>query len=88
MTFIIAIMVYLIVGLLALAILDLTTKRIRSKLRDASYETQTVVANTNTGTYLGNKLAIVVILTALWIFWPAVIWGAVESRIRRKENEK
>ena len=88
MTLITVVIGYLVMGLLALAVLDLTTKRIRSKLRGASYETQTVVANTNTGTYLGNKLAIVVILTALWIFWPAVIWGAVESRIRRKENEK
>ena len=86
MAFIIVVIGYLAIGLLALAVLDLTTKRIRSRLKDASYETQTVVAHT--GTYLGSKLAVVFTSVALWLFWPVAIYGAVESRLRRKKNEK
>ena len=89
MTLITVVIAYLAIGLLALAVFDLTTKRIRNGLRDASYETQITVANTGVfGVLLGSKLAVVVISVALWIFWPAAIYGAVENRLRKKQGNE
>lgn len=72
---IIVVGIYLAAGLFALSILDIITKRIRNRLRSASLDTQSKLANT--GNYTGVKTAIVITLIALFLFWPAVIYSAL-----------
>ncbi|KKK55799.1 hypothetical protein LCGC14_3070950 [marine sediment metagenome] len=71
---------YLLLGLVSLAVLDLRTKRIRERLREASYDTQAMMV-------AGTRTAIVVTVLALWLFWPFAVYGAVEDRLRSKKKE-
>ena len=66
---------YFGIGLFALIILDVLTGRIRKTLYSASAETQSKLAVT--GNYVGGKTSIVMVLGALWLFWPVAIYGAV-----------
>ena len=68
---------YLLLGLMSLVILDLRTQRIRDRLREASYDTQTLMMS-------GIRTAIVVTALALWAFWPFAIYGAVEGHLKSK----
>ncbi len=70
--------IYLLVGAILLAIFDLATKRIRSKLVQATSEAQSrLVAS---GNYVGSKLASALFLGALWLFWPTVFIGVLTDR--------
>jgi hypothetical protein len=71
---------YLGGGLIALAILDMATHRIQQRLKDASYQTQSTLAAS--GNPVGTKAAFVVIILALWMLWPAALYGALESHIK------
>ena len=79
-----AIGLYLLLGVLALALLDMLTGRIRLRLRDASYDTQNKLVTA--GSPVGSKMAIAVTVAALWLFWPVAIYGALTSR-RKKNND-
>lgn len=76
--------IYLVIGFVALCILDILTNRIRTKLRSASAETQSrlVIA----GNYVGNKSSIVLTLVALWLFWPVAIYGALSPSKENKQD--
>ena len=78
--------IYLLSGVVAIGLLDLITGRIRHKLKDASFQTQTKLINT--GFFVGLKVAMVVISIVLWIFWPVAIYGAVSEKIGEIINGK
>ena len=73
-----AIGAYLVLGIIALGLLDLFTGRIRKNIKDASYKSQAkLVAR---GSYVGRKTAVVLTLIALWIFYPVAIYGAISTK--------
>lgn len=80
---IISILTYLAVGLLALALLDITTGRIRKGLKTASIDAQSQLATS--GTYVGSKGALILTIVALWLFWVAAIYAALRGE---KNGEK
>jgi len=65
---------YLVLGLIAVGILELTTKRISTNIKDAKYDTQDILAKA--GSVVETKTALVLTLLALWVFWPVAIYGA------------
>lgn len=67
--------IYLGLGLIALLILDLLTKRVRSRLVGASLEAQGRMLDT--GQMVGRKTAIFLTVGALWLFWVVAIYGAL-----------
>ena len=73
--------IYLLVGVIVLGIFDLTTKRIRRKLRTAGYDTQDALANA--GQTVGTKLGLVIISVYTLVFWPVVMLGAATSLFKR-----
>ena len=76
---------YFVVGVIALAILDLTTKRIRQNLRDSVEETKSRFASV--GTFIGYRVALVMLIGALIIFWWAAIYGALTKPKGEKKSE-
>lgn len=72
------VVIYLSLGIILLAIFDITTGRIRSKFMRATKETQLRLATS--GSYVGNKLASAVFLVAMWLFWPMVFIGALTDK--------
>ena len=66
--------VYLVVGLVAVAIFEKVTGRIRRRLSHASDEARANLLNS--GTYVKEKEGIALVLLATWIFWPALLLGA------------
>lgn len=78
------IIVYLIIGSILLLIFDLITKRISSKFAQATNETQSrLIAS---GNYVGNKIASILFLGAMWLFWPVVFIGALTDKTDKKED--
>jgi len=69
--------IYLLLGIVALVTLDLFTGRVRSRLKEASYETREKLAGA--GSFVGAKTAMFLTLIALWIFYPVAIYGAISS---------
>lgn len=61
---------YLLVGIIAVALLDLFTGRVRERIKAGAYETQILA---------GDKRLVAIIITvlALWLFWPFAIYAAV-----------
>jgi len=68
---------YFGLGIIAIGILDLCTGRVRKRLREASYETQSKLAVS--GSFIGVKTALFLTIVALWLFWPIAIYGAVRG---------
>lgn len=66
---------YLLAGVVALVVLDISTGRIRNRIAAASQETQEKL--TTSGNIVGIRTARVVILFALWLLWPIAIFGAL-----------
>ena len=77
--------IYLLTGIVALGLLDLFTGRIRRKLKSASYQTQAKLATS--GSYVGRKTAVFLILIALWIFWVVAIYGAISEKMEGKKKD-
>ena len=75
---------YFSAGLLALCVLDALTGRVRNRLRSASVEVQDGLATT--GSFVGRRSSVVLLLVALWLFWPAAIYGALAS-LRSTEEQ-
>lgn len=74
--------VYLLLGILFLAILDLTTHRVRKQLGNASRETQfRLIYN---GSFVKPSMATVLTLLALWVLWPVALFGYIESLMKKK----
>lgn len=78
--------IYLLVGIVALVLLDLITGRIRKNIKDASYKSQEKLAAS--GSYVGRKTAVVLTLIALWIFYPVAIYGAISGLVVKGGNKK
>ena len=78
------VIVYLLLGIILLLLFDLVTKRIRSKLVQATSETQSKLAAS--GNYVGGKLASVLFLGATLLFWPMVFIGALTDKPGKKEE--
>ena len=72
-----AFVAYLLLGIVALGLLDLITGRVRGRLKTASYETQ--VKFVLTGSFVGPKTAVILTGLALWLFWPVAIYGAIRG---------
>jgi len=70
--------IYLLTGIVALGLLDLFTGRIRRKLKSASYQAQAKLAAS--GSLVGIKMAMILTLIALWIFWVVAIYGAISNK--------
>ncbi len=64
---------YLLVGIIAIVLLDLLTGRVRERIKAGAYETQVIT---------GDKrlVAIIVTVLALWLFWPLAIYAALFKR--------
>jgi len=75
---------YFGIGLFALCLLDALTSRVRTKLRLASLEAQSKLAVT--GNYVGGKSSIVLVLGALWLFWPVAVYGALTPSKKDKPD--
>jgi len=65
-------------GLAVLCLFDIITKRIRRKLGAAAFSTQLKMIEANL--YLGQRTGTAVFLIIMWLFWPAVLIGAVIGR--------
>ena len=78
---------YLFVGILALAVLDILTKRIRHRLRDAAYETQTQLMD-RVQMRPGNQMSMLITTAVLWVFWLPVVLGALYDWLRGGNNGK
>ena len=74
--------IYLGLGIIALGILDIFTKRVRTKLVAASEETQGKMLNA--GQMVGRKTAMALTAGALWLFWVVAIFAALR---KAKEDE-
>lgn len=70
--------IYLLLGLIALGIFDIATKRIRNKLTSAAAETQNQLITS--GNFVGSRTATILLIGAMWLLWPAVFVGALTDR--------
>lgn len=68
---------YLFLGFLVLTMFEVATGRIRTRIKEASYETQSRLSVS--GNYVGSKTAFALTIGALWIFWPFVIYAAIRG---------
>ncbi len=75
-----------LLGLLSLATLELLTKRISSRLSGASRDAQ--AAFINTGNYLGSRTMKIAVGLALWVFWPAAVYGALENWASNRSRQR
>ena len=82
---VIALGIYFGVGLVALGILEVQTGRIRGKLHSASLEAQNKLLVS--GNLVGGKTSRVLVIGALWLFWPVAIYGALSSPKEDKPDE-
>lgn len=69
--------IYLGAGLIALWILEMTKHRISKQLKSAAFEARDKLAHS--GTFVSGKMATVITCIALFIFWPAAIYGAIRG---------
>ncbi len=83
-TLLVVIAIYLCAGLVALSVLELTTKRISRKLVSAAVETQEKLLAT--GNLVGQKTAITIVSAALLLFWPTAIYAAIHDHICDKRE--
>ena len=70
-----ALAIYLGVGLFALLLFDVCTKRLTSRFGDASTEARATLAAS--GSLVGSKTAKVLTALAVWLLWPFVFIGAM-----------
>jgi len=75
MSILIGIGVYLGLGLIALIVLDLKTKRVRTRIVTASQDAQSKMWGT--GNFVGSKTAMGLTVITLWLFWVVAIFGAL-----------
>ena len=68
---------YFVLGLLAIFLLDLFTGRVRRNFSTSQEEARQKLLTT--GNYMGRTTSAVVLIGAMWLFWPAAIYGALSS---------
>ena len=69
--------VYFATGIVALGLLDLLTRRIRTRLSSATMGAKDKLAIS--GSFVGNKEATILTIGALWLLWPVAIFSAVKG---------
>jgi hypothetical protein len=67
--------IYIGLGIVALLLLEAITHRITRKLDSATLETTDKLAHT--GNIVSIKMAKTILVLALFIFWPSVIYGTL-----------
>ncbi len=73
------VVLYFLLGVVSLCAFDLTTKRLRTGLQDATDDTQSkLLAH---GSYVAPKQATILFFGALLLFWPAVFVGIVKDKL-------
>ena len=78
--------IYLLLGLAFLILFDLKTKRIRIKLSQATAETQQALIQS--GNYVNTKVATYVFIVVMWLFWVAVVIGAMTDKKEGSNEQK
>ena len=73
----IALVAYFVLGLVAVLLLELFTGRVRRNFSDAQEDTrQKLLAS---GNYMGQRTSWLVMAGAIWLFWPAALFGVIRS---------
>lgn len=75
---------YFALGVVALGLLDLITKRIRNRLSSASHESRNRLLES--GSPVGTSEATILTIITLWLFWPLVIYAALQGGISGKKE--
>jgi len=76
MTALVIATLYLVIGLFALLLFNYATGgRLQKNLNKAREDTQSQLASS--GNYVGHKSSMLLLLGAMWLFWPFVFIGAV-----------
>ena len=68
---------YFLIGILVLGILEIITHRITKRITSASAETQQKLIAS--GTIVGQKTATIIIVLAIWLFWPLYVYAAIRG---------
>ncbi len=71
---------YTVIGLIALGWLEVATRRISSRFKDVAVEVQAQV-------FTGRTMAYVLLGISMVIFWPAAIYGFLESRRSKNKHD-
>ncbi len=77
---------YFGIGLLALMLLDLFTGRLRSRLGEASHDTQMRLLCS--GSFVRMWVARLLTIIALWLLWPVAIYGYCIGYNKGGKNEQ
>lgn len=75
---------YLLTGLVSLALFDLLTGRVRSRIDRATGETQERMASA--GMFMSRRAAWMLIVLLIWLYWPAVLYGYVEAKVKGERH--
>lgn len=73
----IALGAYFALGLIAILLLDLFTGRVRRNFADAQEDARQKLLTS--GNYMGRTASWFVLAGALWLFWPAALYGVIRS---------
>ena len=71
--------IYLGIGLITVIIFDIITQRIRKRIYAYSFDTHQMTGQNHT-------IAIIFTLIAIWIFYPALIIGALKKNNGKEEQ--
>jgi len=74
--------IYLLVGVAAVGVFDLLTKRVRRRLAAAADKTRITLIVAGFGD-VGARAGVVALLAVIVLFWPALFYGVLESYWRR-----
>ena len=74
--------VYVALGFLVLAILDGRDKQIRKQIASTTDQMQIILIWT--GMLVSLRVATVIVILSLLLFWPAVVYGRLERRYRAR----
>lgn len=77
--------VYLIGGVIVLFVFESLTSKISANIDEASRQAQQTLISTGTFVSPGKAKAFTLVVTL--IFWPAAIYGYIESRVKSNKNE-
>lgn len=78
------ILIYLVVGLLIIGIAELVRKIISTSITIAATETQSRLLRR--GQPVGTKTSVVITLLAVWLAWPALLYGVIESALHGEHH--
>jgi len=74
----IALALYFGVGVLALVGLNAFTKKLWSRAKESIADVQ--IKMSTSGEPVGHKTAAVLLIVALWLFWPVAVFGSLTRR--------